>query len=401
MSTMDREDDFETMLEASFKKTPRLEPGMKVKGVVTTVGEENVFLDLGVNLDGVLAKEELIEAGTVMGEGDEIECYVVRVRDGAVHCSKRLGSSSEGRAGKEAAVSSLMEAVESRIPVEGKVKEAVKGGVKVSLMGLEAFCPISRLNNAYVEDPSVFIGESLLFRVSRVEEDGRNIVLDRRSLLEEEAEVRAKELWAAIDTDAVFAGTVTSLRPYGAFVDIGGLEGLLHVSEMAHERVDDPADILQVGQKIEVQVKSLDQKARKVSLSLKSLQEHPWEAAIQVLREGQVVAGRVTRLQPFGAFVQIAPGVDGLVHISELGGEKRITHPKEVMAEGMELDVKVLSIDYEKRRISLGVAAADREKEERDRELDEFRTRQQVDGEGAMGTLGDILSKAVKDKPKT
>ncbi len=401
MNTMDRDDDFEKMLEASFKKTPRLEPGMKVEGVITAVGEENVFLDLGVTLDGVIAKAELIEAGESLSEGDKIECYVVRIRDGAVHCAKRLGASSEGRAGKEAAVSSLIDAVESRIPVEGKVKEAVKGGVKVSLMGLDAFCPISRLNNAYVEDPSVFVGETFLFRVARVEEEGRNIVLDRRSLLEEEAEARAKELWAAVETEAVFDGVVTNLRPYGAFVDIGGIEGLLHVSEMAYDRVDDPASILHVGQKIRVQVKNIDQKTRKVSLSLKSLQEHPWEAAIKVLREGQVVAGRVTRLQPFGAFVQVAPGVEGLVHISELGGEKRINHPKEVVSEGMDLDVKIMGIDYEKRRISLASAAVAREKEEQDAVLDEFRSGQQRAGEAGMGTLGDILSKAMKDKSES
>lgn len=393
------EDDFEQMLEASFTKIPKLEPGMKVTGRVTSVGEENVFLDLGTNLDGVIGKAELLEAGVEVQVDDEVECFIVAVREGVVQCTTRLGASSEGRAGKEAAVSSLMDAEQSGIPVEGKVKEVVKGGVKVSLLGLEAFCPISQIDNSYVEDASVFLGGSYLFRVMRVEEDGRNIVISRKSLLQEEAEAKAKELWSTVNVGDTVKGVVTNIRKYGAFVNIGGVEGLLHVSEMSHERVEDPADVLNVGQSIDVAVKSMDQAEGKISLSIKSLQADPWESATKVLGEGRVVVGRVTRLQPFGAFVEVAPGVDGLIHISELGGEKRIAHPREVLSEGQEMDVKILSIDHERKRIALTVAA-DKEKEEEEKALDDLRAKQKQQGHGSMGTLGDLLSKAVKDDGK-
>ena len=397
---MPAEDDFEAMLEASFSDMPKLEPGMKIEAGVTSIGEENVFLDVGTNLDGVISKEELRgEEGLTVQVGDVLECFVSRIREGAVHCTTRLGASSDGRAGREAAVSSLNDAMESGIPVEGKVSQTVKGGVRVSMLGLEAFCPISQINNAYVEDPEFFVGQTLLFRVLRVEEDGRNVVVSRRQLLEEEAAAKSEELWASMEVGNVVDGTVTNIRSYGAFVDIGGIEGLLHVSEIAHERIEDPRDKLSVGESVRVQIIKLDPAEKKISLSVKALQEHPSEAPANLLQAGSVVLGKVTRLKAFGAFVEVAPGVEGLVHISELGGEKRIAHPKEVLAEGQSLEVKVVSLERERRRISLKPASNDEISEE-DQAFEALKREKAEKGEAGFGTLGDILNRAIEDEGK-
>lgn len=396
-SRMTGEDDFEAMLEASFSEMPKLEPGMKIDAGVTSIGEENVFLDVGTNLDGVISKEELTgDEGLSVQVGDVLECFVSRIREGAVHCTTRLGASSDGRAGRDAAVSSLRDAMESGIPVEGKVSHTVKGGVRVSMLGLEAFCPISQLNNAYVEDPDVFVGQTLLFRILRVEEDGRNVVVSRRQLLEEEAAAKSEELWASMEVGNIVEGTITSIRSYGAFVDIGGVEGLLHVSEVAHERIENPRDKLSSGESVRVQIIKLDPVEKKISLSIKALQEHPWEAAANFLKAGRVILGKVTRLAAFGAFVEVAPGVEGLVHISELGGEKRIAHPKEVLAEGQSLDVKVVSLDPERRRISLK-PAINNEKSDEDQAFEALKREKAEKGEAGFGTLGDILNHAIKD----
>lgn len=344
-------------------------PGERVSGKVLSIGEEAAFVDIGAKSDGMVSLAELRneEGELTVGVGDTLDamvtghdessgCLLLRVKPGS--------SSGLGAGGTELAIEEISQAHTHGIPVEGVVAEAIKGGVEVNVSGLRAFCPVSQLDLRYVEDPAAFVGRRLTFRVTRFEPTGRggrpNVVLSRRSLLEEEEELRRKEALEKLEVGAVVRGTVTSVTSYGAFVDLGGIEGLLHVSEMAHERVEDPHELAIEGQVVEVKILSIEEKEgqRRISLSRKVLESDPWEEVASRFPEGSTLAGRVTRLEPYGAFVRLAPGLEGLVHVSEMATGRRIAHPREVVELGQDVEVKVLSVDAVKRRISLSLSAA-------------------------------------------
>jgi small subunit ribosomal protein S1 len=265
----------------------------------------------------------------------------------------------------------------------------VKGGLVVDVAGVRAFCPASQVENKFVEDLAPYVGQRLQFRVTRYEPGPRgNLVLSRRSLLEEEQAKRVATLVPGL----VVRGRVTGFKPFGAFVDIGGIEGMLHISELGHSRVERPEDVLMLGQEVDVVILKLetDDKGRpRISLSLKALAADPWLDVTRGLAEGSRVRGPITRLAQFGAFVQIAPGVEGLVHVSELGAGRRINHPKEVVKVGQEVEASVLSIDHEKRRLSLSLAGA------KDASPDEVREAAPV-APKKLGTFADLFNKTKK-----
>lgn len=345
------------------------EPGTRVSGNILSLGEEAAFVDIGAKSDAMVSLAELSDEegevevsagdtveGIITGRDDASGCLILRVRPGA--------GGGLGAGGDEVALEELSQAHQHGIPVEGMVTETVKGGVEVNVSGVRAFCPISQLDVRYVEDPEGYVGRRLTFRVKRFEASGRggrpNVVLSRRELLEEEERERAREALAKLSEGSVVRGTVTSVTGYGAFVDLGGVEGLLHVSEMSHHRVEDPSEVVSEGDVVEVKVLSIedDEKGgKRISLSTKALQKDPWEVIEERYPEGATVAGKVVRLEPFGAFVELQQGVDGMVHISELGAGRRVNHPREVVDLGQEVEVKVLSVDPVKRRISLSMAA--------------------------------------------
>jgi small subunit ribosomal protein S1 len=233
---------------------------------------------------------------------------------------------------------------------------------------MRAFCPLSQLDLRYVEDPQKFVGQKLMFKVNRLEEGNRggrgpNIVLSRRQLLEEEQQSRAAETREKLQVGAVLTGHVTSLTTYGAFIDLGGIEGMLHVSEIGHSRTAHPQDVFTVGQEVEVQVikieKGKDEKRpERISLSRRALESDPWKDAASRFTEGMETTGRVARTESFGAFVELTPGLEGLVHISEMGAGRRLNHAKEAVQIGQEVQVRVLGVDTTRRRISLSMAAA-------------------------------------------
>src|SRR5262249_5087306 len=206
--------------------------------------------------------------------------------------------------------------------------------------------------------------QRLRFRVTKIDSGGRNIVVSRRQLLEDEASAQAKETWQRLEVGAVVRGTVTSLREFGAFVDIGGVDALIHVSELGYARVGDPAEVLQVGQAVEAQVLKLEPDSTggrgRVALSLRALAPDPWQTAVERFPAGAAVKGKVRRLEQFGAFVEIAPGLEGLVHVSRLALDRRISHPRQVVTIGDEVDVTVLSVDVEKRRVALSMVESAR-----------------------------------------
>jgi small subunit ribosomal protein S1 len=368
------------------------EVGDTVAGKVLSIGEDAALVDLGGKAEGVVPLDGLKdESGQVMvAVGDQVEGTVAAtdpVTGGVVVRAKP----ARGPQIKE----ELRQAHLHGIPVEGTVTGLNKGGIEVKVAGQRGFCPLSQLDLRYVEDPTKFVGQRLTFRILRLEEDpkGRrpNIVLSRRAILEDEAQARAEQTRERLKPGVVLTGRVTSLASYGAFVDLGGLEGLLHVSELSHTRVEHPQELLQVGQEIEVQVIKIEKRdgrqPERISLSRRALETDPWKDAASRFHEGARVRGRVARLESFGAFVELAPGLEGLVHVSELGAGRRVTHPREVVKPGQEVEVTVLGVDRQRKRISLSMAGETTEAAAE--EVREY-TRDTATASG-FGSLGDFF----------
>jgi small subunit ribosomal protein S1 len=285
----------------------------------------------------------------------------------------------------------LEDAWQGGIPVQGLVEKEIKGGYEVKIGGSRAFCPFSQTGLRRDEGPELFIGKQLQFRITEYRENGRSIVVSRRVLLDEERQAKREAAWDTIREGEIVSGTVASLRDFGAFVDLGGIEGLIPMSELGWKRVKDAAEVLSAGQQVKVLVKRVDREAGKISLSLRDTLADPWETASLQFSEGAYVMGTVSRLANFGAFVTLADGIDGLIPISRLGGGKRINHPREILKEGEEIEVKVESVDRASRKISLSLGAAGRAVEQEANELAEFRQQAAEGSSKSLGSLGELL----------
>jgi len=379
--------EFEGRSSGTDRRRPRV--GDVVRGAVVSIGKEVVFVDVGGKAEGVLARDQVTgrDGELTVAVGDEIEARVVGDAGGSLELRVKVGRGPEARA-------ELAQAHELGMPVEGHVTEVVKGGLVVDVAGVRGFCPASQIDLHFVEDLAVFVGQRLQFRISRYEPGPRgNLVLSRRALLEEERAKQAEAVMARLVPGAVIRGKVVGFKPFGAFVDLGGVEGMLHVSELGYARVERPEDVVALGQEVEVVVLKIepgDKRGPRIGLSLKALAADPWHEATRQLAEGTRVRGPITRLAPYGAFVQLAPGVDGLVHISELGAGRRINHPKEVVSVGQEVEAVVLSIDPDKRRVALSMAASE------DATPADFEAARQVAAPAKLGTLADLFNKSKK-----
>jgi small subunit ribosomal protein S1 len=349
------ETSFEELLKASFEAPGRkLFPGDKVSGKVLKVSKDTVFVDLGGKSEGIAEIQEFLDkkGHITIKEGDWVEMRVASIRDG-IHLTK--GMKVQGADSLDI----LREAKENLIPVEGRVSGVVKGGLEVNLSGIRAFCPLGQIDLRFCEKPEEHVGARYPFRIMEIKEKGKNIIVSRRALLEEEQEKNLKETLSRLKPDLECEGKVTKLTDFGAFVDIGGIEGMIHISEISHGRISHPSEILKPGQQVKVKVMKIeaDKESRpKVSLSIKALEPDSWEKGLG-FDEGEIIRGKVSRLTDFGAFVEVAPGVDGLVHISEISYE-RVTHPNRFLHEGDSVDVLVIGIDREARRISLSIKEA-------------------------------------------
>lgn len=329
--------------------------GDKIQGTLIAIGEDYAFVDLGAKSEG------RIELAALRGEdgqlslnvGDSIESHVTGKdgETGMLLLGPQHGQRSHG-------IDELQQAWSEGRPVQGQVSAAIKGGLEVQVAGLRAFCPASQVDIRFIESLEEFVGQRLDFRITKCEGGRRpNVVLSRRALLEEEQRQRAEQTRAQLHEGAVLSGVVTSLKDYGAFVDIGGLEGMIHISQVAFGHIKHPSEVLSVGQQVEVSVLRIEpaseKKRERIALSIRALQGDPWKEAAEQWPVGSEVQGTVSRLQPFGAFIALAPGVDGLAHISELAAGRRIAHPSEVLELGQAVTAIVLGIDHERRRISL------------------------------------------------
>ncbi len=394
------DESFEQLMEESFKPVRSIEIGNEIEATVIGFNNEYIFLDLGTRLDGVLKRSVLSEGeNQKLAEGQTFTVYVTGKRKGTWQCSNRLGGGDTTGADtqKSEALITLEDAYNRNLPVEGKVTEVIKGGFEIQVIGLKAFCPISQIDMQYCKNPDEHMNQTYTFVVTRFEGEGDNIVLSRREYLAHEAKNRAEAFWKKIEEGGVYEGTVTSIREFGAFVNINGIDGLLHISEISYERIEDPGQVLKVGQTLNVAVKSIDRDRRKIALSLKSMMDDPWDAAAEKLSSEGEFQGKVVRLKTFGAFVQLFPGVEGLVHISRLGTDRRHQHPKEVLKIGDIVTVRVLEINEANRRISLTL-----EKEEPDRTEDLKRLKKAEDKavKSTPTHMSNLFDKAMKNDKK-
>lgn len=379
---------FEQSDGARSKGSRRPRVGDIVSGRVVALSQESVFVELGAKAEGIIDRAELSDDDGELSVsiGDTVQARVADAREGHILLRTRAARGQDASA-------ELAHAKEHGLAVEGTVSAVIKGGVEVMIGAVRAFCPISQLDSHYVEDPGAFVGRKLEFRVTQYEK-GRggapNVVISRRALLEAQAAEQAAETRAKLEVGAVVPGTVTALKDYGAFVDLGGLEGMLHISELGFERVGHPSEVLSVGQKVEVQVKSIEpatdpRRSERIGLSLKALQQDPWESYTAQLREGQRLSGEVVRVENFGAFVALSGGIEGLVHVSELTAERRVRHAREVVSVGQQVDVCVLGVDPERRRISLSMKAVAALEE-----ADQAASYQPATG-ASLGTFADLM----------
>ena len=367
--------------------------GDRVSGVLVKVEAENSFVDFGGRCEGTIKTAELQDENGELhfSPGDPLEVYVAEDQDEILLTrSLRLADQS---------TDVIRQAYRSGIPVEGKVEAVNKWGVGVNLRGsVRAFCPLSQLDTRYVENAESYRDRTLNFKIIKFRHQGRDIVVSRRALLEEEENKVSNAVRANLKEGIEVEGTVTRLKSFGAFVDIGGnLEGLLHVSELSHKRVEHPREVLQKGQEVRVVVVKLkdlgDKRRERISLSLKALEKDPWDEIRREFPPGSVVTGKVDAVENYGAFVEVAPDVRGMVHVSELA-EKRVAHPGDVVSVGDEVKVTVLALDHRRRRLSLSIKQV--EKFEADSNLKEFQKNQKKAGEDSqsVNAMVDALQRA-------
>ena len=342
---------FAELLEKSSKQSERLHPGQKVRADVVSISGDLVYIDLGGKSEGVIDLSEFAdkEGNITVKAGDSIEAFFVTVQNGI----RKLTTLVNGYSA--VTLNGIRDAFEASLPVNGEVRREVKGGFEVSVGGVRCFCPFSQIDLKGGREGGVYLGVIFQFKVLEYKENGKNIVLSRRAVLDQERTEKLEKFKATIAAGMEVPVTVVSLQKFGAFVDLGGIDGLIPVSELAWERVANPGDVLSLGQKITARILSIDWDTKRITLSLKALQPDPWVTVADKYPADSKVKGVITRLSSFGAFVKLEPGIEGLVHISNLGAGRRINHPKEVVETGQEVEAYVLSTDPAARKISLSL----------------------------------------------
>ena len=354
--TEEMTEDFAAMLESHGNSSERLQPGQKVSGVIIALTGDNVFLDVGIKVDGIMDRKDILDANgePASGMGDTVEAYVVSVSAHEIRLSRSMSGSG---------VAALEEARDAGVPVDGRVTATCKGGYTVDVMGKRAFCPGSQMDAAAMTDPESVVGRTMPFLITRVESRGRNIVVSHRALMERERQENLVKVLAEIKEGDMLEGRITRLAPFGAFMEVApAVEGMIHVSELTWTRIANADEAVAPGDTVRAKVLSITQDSKgntRISLSRKQAEGDPWAGAEDKIAAGTVVQGRVVRLAPFGAFVEILPGVEGLVHVSELSWTKRVHKPEEILTAGETVNVKIKEFSLERRRLSLSLRDAE------------------------------------------
>ena len=333
------------------------EPGQQIETKIVAITDDTIFLDLGLKSEGILDKSELADAnGKVeVKVGDSIKVYFRENKYEELHFTTKLS-------GKDTGKEILENAFKNGIPVEGHVTQEIKGGYEVMIGSTRAFCPFSQMGYRQKKESSEYVGKHLTFVIQEYKNDGRNIVVSNRVIMEREANEKKNKLAQELTVGTVVKGTVLSLENYGAFVNVNGFQALLPISEISHTRVSNVGDVLSVGQEIEAKIISADWSRERVSLSMKELEKDPWEEIAEKFPVGTRIEGTVSRIAAFGLFVNIAPAVDGLVHVSKLNVERN-TNLKKAFKEGDKMEVVIESIDSDEKRISLTPVVSNEEQD--------------------------------------
>ncbi len=390
-------DSFADLFDSEKSQTTRqLKPGEKISAQIVGFGGESVFLDIGGKSEGILKSSEVTNNdGELEVEiGDNVEVYFLSSKRSEMLFTTTISSGASHE--------HLQEAWRSGIPVEGFVQGEIKGGFEITLSaGVRAFCPYSQMGLRRVDNNEVYLSTHMSFRITLFENNGRNVVLSARAILEEEQALKKEALKDNLEEGQVIEGEITSLQKFGAFVDIGGVDGLIPISEISWSRVEKIEDYLQVGQNVAVVIIKMDWEKDRISLSLKETLDDPWDNVQKQFNEGTNHVGQVVRLAQFGAFVTLAPGVDGLIHISKLGSGRKLHHPREILEEGQNIEVTIESIDNVEKRISLApsdyTAPEDVEKAE-NKVYQQFKKNTKKDE--SIGSLGELLKTKLAERNK-
>ena len=348
-----QEENFAELLEQSIKT---LNTGDKVTGIVTSIGNTEVQVDLGTKHAGYIPYDEVsadpaVKAEDILNVGDEIEVFVVRVNDqeGTVQLSKKKLDGMK-------VWDEMATWCEEKATVEGTITEENKGGLVATVKGIRVFIPASQSGIAKGGDMTGMVGQTVQMKITEVNRARRRVIGSIRAVSSESRKAAQEKIWNEIEVGAKYHGTVKSLTSSGAFVDIGGVDGMVHVSELSWNRIKTPADVVSVGDEIDVYVISYDPEKRKISLGYKTAEMNPWNQFMMNYNVGDVVDAKIVKLMTFGAFAEILPGVDGLVHISQIAN-RRVGKPEDVLSEGQEVQVKITDVDAENKRISLSIRA--------------------------------------------
>jgi small subunit ribosomal protein S1 len=346
-------------MSTSLTNATQAETGEIVKGTVLKVEDKHALVDISAKQDAFLPINEVSslfieKVSDVLNEGDQITVKVLSHTEDKLLVSKKAVDS-------EKSWSELQEKYDSKESFEVTVHDVVKGGLVVDL-GVRAFIPASMVESHFVEDFSDYKSKKLSVKIVELDTEKGRVILSHRAVTEEEEAGRKQEILDSLAPGEIIEGKVQRLTDFGAFVDIGGVDGLVHVSQLSHNRVDNPSEVLSEGQTVKVKVLSVDRDNDRISLSIKETQPGPWEEASSSITPGSVIEGTVKRIVAFGAFVEVAPGIEGLVHISEMAN-RHIGNPSEVVKEGQQVSVKVLDVNSKEKRMSLSMKAVQDEKE--------------------------------------
>jgi small subunit ribosomal protein S1 len=389
---MDETKSFAQMLDESYLTPKRFSVGEKVEAAIVKISPEWIFLDLGAKSEGYLDRNELTdEKGNLTAkEGDTITAYFISSRHGEKLFTTKLLA-------RKSVDEYLINAYENQIPLTAMVEKEIKGGFSVKISAsANGFCPYSQMDTKKIDDVTAFIGKKLDFIVIEYGEDGRKIVLSRRPLLEMIEREKVKIIKETLQKGMTVRGIVKSVLDFGAFVDIGGIQALLPISEMSWGRVEDPKSLYAPGTIIEAIIINLDWENNRITLSFKDTLPDPWNDVIAKYREGGIYTGKVSRLTDFGAFITLESGVDGLLHISKLAKGKKIKHARDVLASGTDVEVKIEKIDRENKRISLDLAVNGNDSAG-DENAEDYRGYMSQTPK-TMGTFGDLLKKSGKKR---
>lgn len=391
------ENNFDELLRMEEENFNIPRRGKILKGKVIQVQNDGVVVNIGYKSDGIIPLNEFsntdINPADVVKEGDEIEVFILKNDDGegnVVLSKKRVDALKDWDV--------LIEKADANETVKIRTATPVKGGLVAYYKEVKGFIPASQVSLSYVDDLTKFAGQEFDAKVVEVDRSKNRVVFSRKSLLEVEQKAKKEAFWAKVEKDIIMEGEVKRISDFGAFVDLGGIDGLIHISEMSWGRIKHPSEVLKVGDIVKVYIKDFDKEKEKISLSLKQTIDNPWAVIDKNYQIGEVVAGKVTKLVDFGAFVELEPGLEGLVHISQIA-DKRIAKPSEVLSQDESVEVKILDINKDNKRLSLSIKEANvfEEAEEVEEVVEENEVALEGVDENVESTIGDVL-KSKEDK---